>query len=108
MGTEFIVVFCTHPDAGAARDLGGALVEEKLAACVNLLPGLASLYVWQGQRETSEEVLLVLKTRSALFERLAAAIRARHPYTAPEIIALPIVAGDPDYLNWLKTSTLDD
>jgi periplasmic divalent cation tolerance protein len=106
--TEFIAVFCTHPDAAAAGELGGALVDAKLAACVNVVSGLSSLYVWQGRRETSAEVLLLLKTRAALFTRLSAAIRAHHPYSTPEIVALPIVAGEPEYLAWLRASTHND
>ena len=81
------------------------LVDERLAACVNLLPGLTSIYRWQGAVRRQPECLLLIKTTAARFQALNARIRSLHPYTVPEIIALPIRDGDPDYLHWLNENT---
>jgi periplasmic divalent cation tolerance protein len=78
-----------------------ALVEERLAACVNVVPGLRSVYRWQGAVETADEALLLVKTREAALERVAARVRALHPYTLPEIVALPLVSGLAAYLEWI-------
>lgn len=78
-----------------------ALVQEQLAACVNRLTGVQSVYRWLGRVEESEEDLLIIKTRADLFDRLKSRIRELHSYSVPEIIALPIVDGNEDYLNWL-------
>lgn len=102
---EHHVILCTCPDEDTARRLAASMVSEKLAACANVLPGLTSVYQWQGQIETDPESLLIIKTaadrREALTERLA----ALHPYDVPEVIALPIEAGLPSYLQWLTDET---
>lgn len=100
-----IVTFCACPDQQSAEHIGAALVEERLAACVNLIPGLISIYRWQGTLRKEPEWLLLIKTTAACFEALRIRIRALHPYEAPEIIALPIKHGDPAYLNWLTENT---
>jgi len=101
MSTEYCLVLCTCPDAATARALADALVADRQAACVNILPGLASVYPWEGKLETAAEQLLLIKAGSARFDELEAFIKARHPYQVPEIIAVPIVAGSADYLQWM-------
>ncbi len=97
-----ILVLCTCPDDASAGRLADALVIEKLAACVNALPGLRSTYVWQGEVCRDAEVLLVIKTTRERFTALEARVLELHPYEVPEIIALPIEAGHKPYLDWLQ------
>lgn len=99
--SEVLLVLTTLPDAEAARTLASELVDAGLAACVNLLPGCTSIYHWQGKTESASEVLLQIKAAAASYDALEAAIRARHPYELPEIIAVPVVRGLPDYLRWV-------
>jgi periplasmic divalent cation tolerance protein len=99
-----IVTFCTLPDKAAGEKIARVLVEERLAACVNLVPGLSSIYRWQGKIEKQEECLLIIKT-AVPFERLRARIKELHPYQAPEIISLPIKDGDSAYLKWLTDNS---
>jgi len=94
----------TTPTREEAQKLARLLIEEKLAACVQLLP-IESFYVWQGQAQNEAEVLLLIKTRSALFEKAAARIKAVHSYTVPEIVAMPFSAGFAGYLNWIEDVT---
>jgi len=95
------VVLVTAPDAEVGARIGRALVEEGLAACANLLPGVRSIYRWQGAVHEGAEVLLILKTRAALAAALAARVRALHPYELPEVIALPVAGGSQPYLDWV-------
>ena len=88
-----------------ARRIAAALVKERLAACVNVVPGVTSVYRWKGKVEASRETLLVIKSRAALSKRLEARVRALHSYSVPEIVTLPIVSGSPDYLRWVREST---
>jgi periplasmic divalent cation tolerance protein len=81
------------------------LVDARLAACVSIGAPVTSMYHWQGATETSDEVPLTIKTRAELFDEVAAAVRARHPYELPEIIAVPITHGTPDYLAWLDAES---
>jgi len=99
-----IVVFVTVGNREEASQLARVLVEERLAACVNLLPGMASTYWWRGQIEQADEILLVMKTRQDLLELLTARVWALHSYTVPEVIAVPIIGGNPDYLAWIDES----
>jgi periplasmic divalent cation tolerance protein len=101
-----LVVLCTAPSADAGAELGRGLVEQQLAACVNIIPGVRSIYGWQGEIKDDAEVQLLIKTRSGRFEALSAWIRAHHPYDEPEIIALPIADGAASYLDWIDTQTL--
>lgn len=96
---EVMVVLCTFPDLDQARQIGAALVERQVAACVNLLPGVESIYRWQGRVERAGEVLALFKTTR--YPELEAALRELHPYEVPEILALPVAAGLPAYLEWL-------
>jgi periplasmic divalent cation tolerance protein len=103
--TNFIVVLMTAPDADVASRIAGTLVDEGLVACVNILPGLRSIYRWEGKVCDEAEVLCLLKTRLDLYPVLRERIAALHPYQVPEIIALPLVAGSPAYLDWVTQST---
>ena len=98
------VVLCTAASVADAERIARAVVEERLAACVNPVPGVTSLYRWEGKIERSEEVLLVIKTRADLLDRLRGAIVAVHPYDVPEVVALPVTAGHPPYLDWIRAS----
>lgn len=100
---EAVVVLCTFPDLDQARQIGAALVERQVAACVNLLPGVESIYRWEGKVERAGEILALIKT--ACYPDLEAALRELHPYEVPEILALPIAAGLPAYLAWLAEAT---
>jgi len=92
---------CTCPDEQTARDLARSLVEARLAACVNILPAISSVYVWQGQIEQDDEVLLLIKTQQQRLADLEAHILERHPYELPEVIAVPVTEGLTGYLQWL-------
>lgn len=100
--TDLVVVYVTAPDLDVATRLGRALVEEELAACCNLVPGVRSIYRWQGAVQEDGEVLLVIKTRAARLEALTARVVALHPYDLPEVIALPVAAGHLPYLAWVR------
>ena len=104
MANDFCLVLCTCPDADSAGKLAHALVESRLAACVNIVPGMTSVYGWQDQIETAQEHLLLIKTARAAetFVKLETLIKAHHPYEVPEIIAIPIEQGSADYLAWIK------
>jgi periplasmic divalent cation tolerance protein len=104
---KYIVVFITYPEnsEGDAKNLAKKLVENKLAACVNIVSGINSVYFWQGNIEDDKEKLLIVKTKLNLFEELKQFVKENHPYTVPEIIAMPIIVGNEDYLNWLEDST---
>lgn len=108
MTDQPIVVLITAPSQEVARRIANALLGEKLAACVNVLPSIRSYYTWKGTQQEDEEVLLLVKTRAALFEsRLVPAVKAVHPYELPEIIALPIQMGFEPYLTWINEETLE-
>lgn len=100
-----VVVLCAVPEDFDAGTLAVRLVEDGLAACVQIGPSVRSVYRWRGAIEQASERLLVIKSRAARFEELEAAIRAAHPYEVPEIVALPVTAGSAPYLSWLDAST---
>ncbi len=99
------LTFVTCKDLKQAKGIARALVKERLAACVNVVPGVASIYAWEGKLEESREVLLVIKSRRALSGRLASRVRALHSYSVPEVVTVPIASGNPDYLRWVREST---
>jgi len=101
MSTQVVAVLITAPDDEIARRIAEALVEERLAACVNLLPGVRSIYRWQGAVEEASEVLLIAKTHAERVAALAARVRALHPYELPEVVALPVSDGSEAYLRWV-------
>jgi len=100
-----VLVLTTLPDRDAAGTLARSLVADRLAACVSIGAPVESIYHWRGAIETSTEVPLTVKTRADLFDAIAAAIRARHPYELPEILAVPITDGADDYLAWIDAET---
>jgi periplasmic divalent cation tolerance protein len=100
-----ILVLTTLPDPESASGIARDLVDARLAACVSIGAPVNSMYHWQGTTETAQEVPLSIKTRAELFGKVAAAIRSRHPYELPEIIAVPITDGTPEYLAWLDAET---
>ena len=99
---EFIVIFVTVGSSAEGERLACSLVEERLAACVNRIHGVQSVYRWEGKVEQSEEELLVIKTRKDLFAALEKRVRELHSYSVPEIIALPLIEGNEAYLRWLE------
>lgn len=101
MGKEHIVILCTCPDHKSAEKIALGLVEERLAACVNIVAGLTSIFPWKGKIERDPEVLMVIKSQSGRYGAIERFIRERHPYEIPEIIALPVVAGSESYLCWV-------
>ena len=105
MVTDKIVVLTTCESLDQARTLARALLEQRLAACVNILPGATSIYRWKGEIEEAPEVSLLIKSRRDVFPQLQAAIAHLHTYEIPEAIALPIVAGSDAYLHWLDRET---
>ena len=105
MSADALVVLVTAPSAETAAELGRALVGERLAACANVVPGLRSIYWWEGKVQDEPEALLVLKTTRGRFEALRERTLALHPYQVPEVIALPVEAGSAAYLEWIARET---
>lgn len=99
-----IVVLITIPTIGQARRLSKFLLLRKLVACINIIPKVESLFWWQEKIDKAKESLLVIKTQKKLFNKLIKAVKSKHPYSIPEIIALPIVSGNKNYLNWIDES----
>jgi len=97
------LIYCTCPDQDTADQIARHLVGAKLAACVNILPGISSVYEWQGEIETAQEHLLLIKSRTDLYSAIETAIKAIHPYRVPEIIAVVIDKGSTDYLQWIDS-----
>ncbi len=106
MNTRYIVVLVTAKDKKEAKKIARGLLEAKLIACANIVEGIQSLFWWQDKIDSSKEVLLVLKTKKVLFKKILTKVKSLHSYQTPEIIALPIVNGSEDYLQWLDCSTL--
>jgi periplasmic divalent cation tolerance protein len=102
--TDKIVVLTTCAVESDAQRMARALVDGRLAACVNVVPGVRSFYHWKGKTESSEEYLLIVKTSRDLFGALRAEMEKLHPYEVPELLALPVVAGAEDYLSWLQSN----
>ncbi|MBI3990568.1 MAG: divalent-cation tolerance protein CutA [Candidatus Omnitrophica bacterium] len=103
---KFIIVFITAGNIQEARKIAGELIISHLAACVNIIPKVESIFWWEGKVDKSDEVLLIVKTRKALFNKLAMKVKSLHSYEVPEIIAAPVVCGDSSYLSWLSDSLL--
>lgn len=104
--TDHVIVLCTCPDDDTVSgNIAEQLVALRLAACVNILPGVRSVYTWQNQICQGGEQLLLIKTRRELYPKLEAQIKALHPYELPEIVMISLDAGLPGYLNWIDQST---
>jgi periplasmic divalent cation tolerance protein len=100
-----VFVYTTYPSIVEAEAAGRALVERRLCACVNILPGMVSLYWWQGAIERGDEVVMIIKTRADLAEAVRGAVREMHSYATPAILVLPIESVDPDYHAWIVNET---
>jgi periplasmic divalent cation tolerance protein len=100
-----VLLYTTWPSLVEAEQAGRALVERRLAACVNILPGMVSHYWWQGKIERAEEVVMIVKTRASLSEAAGAAVKQMHSYTTPSIMVLPVESADADYQRWIVEET---
>lgn len=106
MESRYILVLITVPSAEVGEAIAQALLDQRLAACVNRLEPVHSFYTWEGKQTRDQELLLLVKSRADLFaDRLVPAVKALHPYDVPEIIALPVVMGSQDYLDWIEEET---
>lgn len=105
MDSQPLMVFCTCPDQASAEQIAATVVEERLAACVSILPGLTSIYRWQGHMQRDAELLLLIKTRGAVYHLLEERICELHPHEVPEILVLPVQKGLATYLDWVVAST---
>lgn len=105
---QAVIAFCTCPDAATAARIADALVGERLAACVSALPGVQSVYRWQGAVERADEVQLLIKTVASRMPALMARIVALHPYELPEVVAVEAAAGLPAYLEWISAQVSPD
>ena len=103
-----MIVITNVPSREAALDIARMLIERRLAACVNVLAECTSVYRWQGKLETAREIPLLIKTRAEIYDEVEAAVRSLHPYELPEILAVPVERGLPDYLEWVNTETVTE
>ena len=108
MRVSALICFCTCPDTETAERIATSLVDERLAACVNIMPGVRSVYRWQDQVERDDEVLLLVKTMPDQFERLQVRLLELHPYELPEVLAVETDHAHPDYLDWVADQTRPD
>ena len=99
------ITLATCKDRRQAASIARTLVKEKLAACVNIVPAVTSIYVWEGKLEEGREVLLIIKSRMALAAKLTARVKKLHSYSVPEVVTIPIASGNPDYLRWVREAT---
>ena len=102
---QVLVVYCTFPNLPQARQIGTALVEKQLAACVNLVPAVESIFRWEGQVSTEAEVLAIFKTTSARLSELERELQGLYPYDVPEVLAMPVAGGSEAYLRWVRSET---
>jgi periplasmic divalent cation tolerance protein len=105
---DIVVVFCTFPDSDTAKRIAQELVKNHLAACVNVLPGVESIYQWKGELETSSEVLGLIKTTTVMYPTLETRLKELHPYDVPEIVAVPASRVHPAYAQWVREMTSPD
>lgn len=102
---EAVVIFCTVPNKDEAKKISEALLKEKLAACVSTVDKVSSMFLWNEELCKENELLLIIKTKKELFDKIEAVIKAFHSYNVPEIIALPVILGSQDYLGWMEHET---
>lgn len=105
MTTEHVIILTTWPDQDSARLHATTLLKNRLAACINILPEMQSLYVWEGELESGKEHQMIIKTTTHQIAAVQQAIVDSHPYECPEILVVPVTGGFPDYLNWIKGNT---
>lgn len=103
---DYCIINCTTSSKVNAMEISEYLIENKLAACVNIIPNIVSVYKWEGKIVEGQEFLMVIKTKQSLFKKVEKAIIERHEYELPEIVATPIVKGNKEYLKWLKSETV--
>jgi periplasmic divalent cation tolerance protein len=102
---KLVLIYATFPSAAEAERIGGALVDQGLAACVNIFPGMTAIYVWEGKRQRDTEAAAIIKTRAVLADRVVAEARKLHPYTNPALVVLPVAGGSEDFLRWISEQT---
>jgi periplasmic divalent cation tolerance protein len=100
-----ILIYSTFPSPDVAERVGTDLVDAGLAACVNIIPGMTAIYIWQGQRQRDSECVMIIKTRAVLAEQVIVCVRKLHPYTNPALLVLPIASGSEDFLRWIVDQT---
>lgn len=100
-----VLIYSTFPTAEAAETAGRDLVEHHLAACVNILPGMTSIYRWEGEIARDSEAVMIIKTRAGAVDAVIAAVKKRHSYTNPALLVVPVEGGSADYLSWLAKET---
>jgi periplasmic divalent cation tolerance protein len=103
-----VLIYSTFPSSEAAEAVGRQLVEQRLAACVNILPGMTSIYRWEGAIARDGEVVMIIKTREELAPSVIGVVKSHHSYTNPALVVLPIVDGSADYLSWLLAETVPE
>ncbi len=103
--SSVVIIFVTAPEAESAERMARTLVEERLVACVNVVPGIRSHYWWEGEVQSSDEVLLLMKARRSDVAAVAERVKSLHPYSLPEVVAAPIAAGLEAYLDWVRAET---
>jgi periplasmic divalent cation tolerance protein len=104
---KFVLIYSTYSAPAEAERIGEALIDLGLAACVNILPAITSIYVWEGKRQKESETAMLIKTREALIDKVIAEVRAQHSYDNPALLVLPIVDGSRAFLDWIATETAD-
>jgi periplasmic divalent cation tolerance protein len=100
-----VLIYSTFPSLAEAERVGGALVDRRLAACVNIWPAITAIYHWQGKREQASEAAMIIKTRAALAAQVIAEARGMHPYANPALLVIPVIGGSADYLRWIGEET---
>lgn len=100
-----VLVYTTFPETTLAESAGADLVRQELCACVNIIPGMTSVYRWQGKIETAAETVMIIKTRAGLVDEVCAAVLALHPYEVPALVCVPVTGGLPAYLDWIAANT---
>lgn len=100
-----ILIYSTFPSPEAAERTGTELVDAGLAACVNIIPGMTAIYIWQGQRQRESECVMIIKTRERLADQAIAHARRLHPYTNPALLVVPLAGGSPDFIRWIEEQT---
>jgi periplasmic divalent cation tolerance protein len=100
-----VLIYSTYPSAEDAERIGGTLVDRGLAACVNIFPGMTSIYIWEGKREKGAEAAMLIKTRAKLADQVVAEVRKLHPYTNPALLVLPVDGGSDAFIRWIAEQT---
>ena len=101
----YAIAMVTCPDEETAERISEVILQKRLGACVNVMPGITSRYWWKGKIEKDSEVLMLIKTKEALLEKIEETVKEHHPYDVPEVIAVPIAFGSSEYLNWIDSET---